>query len=185
MYFWCSFAQLEQLPHYPIRGSSPSNLCWMGCRRYSAASRLEVLLDEDEFRSFLQALELGDVLLLLQLSVAWYSKINFVFVFLIHRDGLHRTCLIIFNMFGCQNATFCGFVSGYGFLRTRGICDLIMFLLIECVAIKIGTFQRFFSPSSNRLPALDNWVSGCSSIRWMSLLLLPISESKSNVQLSL
>ena len=41
----------------------------MGCRRYSAASRHEVLLDGDDFRSFLQALELGDVLLLLQLRV--------------------------------------------------------------------------------------------------------------------
>ena len=41
----------------------------MDCRRYSAASRLDVLLDEDEFRSFVQALELGDVLLPLQLSV--------------------------------------------------------------------------------------------------------------------
>ena len=30
----------------------------MGCRRYSGASRLEVLLDEDDFRSFSQALEL-------------------------------------------------------------------------------------------------------------------------------
>ena len=36
---------------------------------YSAASRHEVLLDEDGFRSFLQALELGDVLLPLQLHV--------------------------------------------------------------------------------------------------------------------
>ena len=41
----------------------------MDCRRYSAASRHEVLLDEGVFRSFLQALELGDVLLPLQLSV--------------------------------------------------------------------------------------------------------------------
>ena len=41
----------------------------MGCGRHSAASRLEVLLDEDDFRSFLQALELGDVLFLLQLRV--------------------------------------------------------------------------------------------------------------------
>ena len=40
----------------------------MGCRRYSAASRHEVLLDEDDFR-YLQALELGDVLLLSQLHV--------------------------------------------------------------------------------------------------------------------
>ena len=41
----------------------------MDCGRFSAANRLEVLLDEDDFRSFLQALELGDVLLPLQLSV--------------------------------------------------------------------------------------------------------------------
>ena len=41
----------------------------MSCRRYSAASRHEVLLDEDDFRSFSQAPELGDVLLLSQLHV--------------------------------------------------------------------------------------------------------------------
>ena len=41
----------------------------MDCRRYSVASRHEVLLEEDEFRSFLEVLEIGDVLLLLQLSV--------------------------------------------------------------------------------------------------------------------
>ena len=41
----------------------------MDCRRYSAASRHEVLLDDDEIRSFVQALELGDVLRPLQLSV--------------------------------------------------------------------------------------------------------------------
>ena len=55
--------------HCPIRGSSPSNCCWMGCRRYSAASRLEVLLQEDDFRSFWRALERGNVLLLSQLHV--------------------------------------------------------------------------------------------------------------------
>ena len=41
----------------------------MDCRRYSAASRHEVLLNEDDFRSFLQSLELGDVLVPSQLSV--------------------------------------------------------------------------------------------------------------------
>ena len=41
----------------------------MGCRRYSAASRHEVHLDEDDFRSFSQSLERGDVLLLLHLRV--------------------------------------------------------------------------------------------------------------------
>ena len=36
----------------PIPRSSLSNCCWMSCRRYSAASRLEVLLDEDDFSIF-------------------------------------------------------------------------------------------------------------------------------------
>ena len=60
-----------------------------------------------------------------------------------------------------------------------------MFLLIESVVIKFGTFQRFFSIFETGLLVLDNWVLGFSSIRWMSLLLLAISESKSHVQLSL
>ena len=46
----------------------------MVCTRYSAASRHEVLLDEDDFQSFSQALELGDVLLLLQLRVTGTLK---------------------------------------------------------------------------------------------------------------
>ena len=41
----------------------------MGCRRYSAEGRPEVLLDEDDFRSVVQALELGYALLPLQLSL--------------------------------------------------------------------------------------------------------------------
>ena len=42
----------------------------MGCRRYSAASRLEVLLNENDFRSSSRALERGEFLLLSQLHVA-------------------------------------------------------------------------------------------------------------------
>ena len=41
----------------------------MDCGCYSAASRVEVLLDEADFRSVVQALELGYVLLPLQVSV--------------------------------------------------------------------------------------------------------------------
>ena len=41
----------------------------MDCKRYSPASRHEVLLDGDEFRSFSQVLELGYVLHPSQLSV--------------------------------------------------------------------------------------------------------------------
>ena len=59
-----------------------------------------------------------------------------------------------------------------------------MFLLIKSVAIKLGTFQGFFTHFVTILPVLDNWVLGFSSIRSMSLLLLATSESKSHVQLS-
>ena len=61
-----------------------------------------------------------------------------------------------------------------------------MFLLIESVAIKLGAFQGGSSLHFvTRLPVLDNWVLGFSSIRWMSLLLFATSESKPRVQLFL
>ena len=53
--------------HCPIHGSSPSN-CFVS-RRYFAANRLEVLLDEDDFRSSSRALERGNFRLLSQLHV--------------------------------------------------------------------------------------------------------------------
>ena len=56
----------------------------MDCRRYSAASRLEVLLDEDDFRSFRRALESGNVLLLSQLHVT-ILEVN---VYVLHLGGL-------------------------------------------------------------------------------------------------
>ena len=58
---------------------------------------------------------------------SWYSEINFEFLFLIHRDGSPRTCLIIFNMFRCQNTTFCGFVSGYA-----GLSVLVGSVTLSC-----------------------------------------------------
>ena len=42
----------------------------MGYRRYFAANRLEVLVDEDDFGSSSRALENGNFLLLSQLHVA-------------------------------------------------------------------------------------------------------------------
>ena len=41
----------------------------MGCRRYSTASRLEVLLDEDDFHTSRRTLGRGKCLLLSQLHV--------------------------------------------------------------------------------------------------------------------
>ena len=42
----------------------------MGCRRYSAATQLEVLLGEDDSQSSSRALERGSFLLVSQLHVA-------------------------------------------------------------------------------------------------------------------
>ena len=104
----------------PIRGSSLSNFRWVGCRRYTAASRHEVLLDEDDFRSFLQALELGGVLLLLQLRV---------------------TVLVLWKQF-CAPLSL---IHQYGSHHTCWVCAFIMFLLTKNVAIKLGTFLDFLS----------------------------------------
>ena len=59
-----------------------------------------------------------------------------------------------------QHATFCGFVSTCGSPRTRWICDIIMFLLIKSVAIKLGTFQGFFTQFCNTPSVLDDWGIG-------------------------
>ena len=110
----------------------------MDCRRYSAAASLTTECDSP-----------GTL------------KITVVFLLLIHRDGSPRTCLLIFNMFRCQHATLCGFVSTYGETRTRWICDIIMILLIKSVAIKFGTFQGFFTPFCNMSPCtliIGYWV---------------------------
>ena len=118
-----------------------------------------------------------------RVCLSWYSEINVVLILLIHRDGSLRTCLVSFNMFRCPHATFCGFVSAHGFPCTRWICDMIMFPLIKSVAIKLGTFQGFFTPFVARVLVPDSWVLGFGWIRWMSLLLLATSESKLHVQL--
>ena len=120
--------------------------------------------------------------------VSWNSEINSVLLLLIHQYGSPRTYLIIFNMFRCQHATFCGFVSAYGFPRTCWVCDFIMFLLTRSVVVKLGAFLDFLLWTHvhiRSLTVLDNWVLGFGWIRWVSLLLPAISESKSHIQLSL
>ena len=134
-------------PHYPIRGSSPSNFCWMGCRRYSAASRHEVLLDENDFRSFWQALELGDVLLLLQLRV----KIS-----------------VLWNQFCAPLSDPPIRVSAY------------LFGLLQHV--QVSTRNSWWIRVHIRVSAyLIIGFFGFGSIRWVSLLLPTISESKSHI----
>ena len=67
----------------PFHESSLSNCYWVGCRRYSAASRLEVLLDEDDFRSSSRILERAsfttacgnsDTLKSMSISTSWVNE---------------------------------------------------------------------------------------------------------------
>ena len=73
--------------HCPFHESSLPNRHWMGCRRYSAANRLEVHLDEDDSRSSSQAREHGkfsacfttacgnpDTLKSMSISSRWVNK---------------------------------------------------------------------------------------------------------------
>ena len=71
----------------------------MGCGRYSAASRLEVLLDEDDFDLFHKLLNSE---MFCFFTTACDSpgtlKSIFVLLFLLHQYGSPRTCLIFLNM---------------------------------------------------------------------------------------
>ena len=104
----------------------------MGCRRYSAAKRLEVLLDEDDFRFSWRALERGSFLLHSQLQV------NVYFLELSERLSTHgslRSCLICVYVFVCV-FVFCLQVqqtlarnSGWTFGPLTGLTVLVEFLV--------------------------------------------------------
>ena len=72
--FWALHLELFRITrttlHCPFHESSLSNRHWMGCRRYFAANRLEVLLDEDDSRSSSRVREHGRFLLVSQLHMA-------------------------------------------------------------------------------------------------------------------
>ena len=139
----------------------------MDCGRYSAASRHEVLLDEDEFRSFLQALELGDVLLPLQLSVTVLALWN-------------QFCVPLFDPFvtgfpvSVRSFSTC---PGVNTQRSVDSCPDTGFpVLVGSVTLSCFSWLRVSRSNLVRsrvssihqvtgLPALDNWVLGFSSIR--------------------
>ena len=119
-------------PHCPFHGSSPSNFCWMGCRRYSAASRLEVLLDGDDFRSFSRALERGSFLFVSQLHVPILTLwINVYFL-----ELGEQTCWLL----------------THGSPRSCLICVYVF----VCVFVFVNTFNRHWHTTQNR--SLRSWV---------------------------
>ena len=159
----------------------------MDCKRYSAASRHEVLLDEDEFRSLLQALELGDILLPFTTECDSPGTLKSIFCssFWSTVTGFpvpvrsFSTCL------------------GVNTQRFVDVCpDTSLPVLVVSVTLSCFSWLRVSRSNLARsrvsslhfvtsLPVLDNCVLGFSSIRWMSLLLPAISESNSHIQLSL
>ena len=147
----------------------------MDCRRYSAASRHEVLLDEDDFRSFSQALELGDVLLLSQLHVAVLVLWNQFRAPLFWSTKTGLTVLV-------WSSSTCVSVNTQHFVDSDPHTGLTV--LVESVTSSWSNMVRFSisfvdSWTHTGLTVLDNWVLGFDWIRWLSLL-LPATNHTSN-----
>ena len=158
----------------------------MGCTRYSAASRHEVLLGEDDVRSFSQALEFGDVLLHSQLHVTVLAFWNQLISCSSTNTGL--TVLV------WSSSTCVGNNNTQRFVDFDPHTDLTV--LVESVTLSCSSWLRASWSNLVRsrvsslhfvtsLPVLDSWVFGFAWIRWLSLLLTATSESKSHIQLSL
>ena len=159
----------------------------MGFKRYSGASRLEVLLDEDDYRSFSQALELGDVLLLSQLHVTGPGTLKSMLCssFWSTVTGLR---VLVWSLSTCLGVNTQRSVD---WCPHTGLPVLVGSVTLSCFSwLRLSRSNFVLSRVSSLhfvtgLPVLDNWVLGFTSIRWMSSLLLATSESKSHVQLSL
>ena len=144
------FRTTRRTLHCQVHGSSPSNFCWMCCRRYSAASRHGVLLDEDDFRSYWQALERGNFLSLSQLHVPMLVPWSRCWVLPPGWTLVHpRVSPFLLSAWCPRDQTSHLFRSP-----------------VNCC-----------SPTG--LTVLDKWVFGFGWIRWVSLLLPAISESNS------
>ena len=147
----------------------------MGCRRYSAPNRLEVLLDEDDFRSFWQAVELRDVLILSQVHVTilvLWSQCR--------APPPLRVSPVLFwssSIFVGINTLLCVDSNPH-----TGLTVLVEYLTSSWsnkVPFSIS-WVNWCSPTG--LSVLDNWVFGFGWIRWVSLLLPATSESNSFIQ---
>ena len=130
----------------------------MVCRRYCAASRHEVLLDEDDFRSFLQtsswtrrcsasstsARDSSGTLKSISCSSSWSTN-----------TGLPVPVWSSSSCLGVNTQRFVDSCPHTGLSVLVGVCDFIMFLLIKSVAIKRGTFLDFlFLSTHGSLPYL-------------------------------
>ena len=171
----------------------------MGCTRYSAANRLEVLLDEDDFRSSSRALERRSFLLVSQLHVAILTtlKVNVYFPRAEWTNLLVAHSRVSPFMFGLRlrfrlrlrlstSSTDTGTQLWLDGGPSTGLA-VLEFLLSRPnkTSFPISWVNEPDCCSLTGLPILDNWVFDFGWIRWESLLLPATSESNSFIQLSL
>ena len=148
----------------------------MGCRRYSAASRLEVLLDEDDFRS--------------SLTSSWTRKLFASFKTACDSPGTPKSTSRSSTFTGLSVLVWSSSSIFYrhwnatldGFNPTTGLT-----VLVEC-SVPSWPNKISFSISwvdscpPTGLTVLDNWVFGFGGIRWESLLLPATCEPNSFIQ---
>ena len=111
---------------------------------------------------------------------SWCREINFVFLFLIHRHGFPRTCLIFFFNFIGIDTQLCVDSN-----PPTGVT-----VLVECLMSSWSNKIPFStslvdSCQPTGLPVLDNWVLDFGWICWGSSQPPATSESYSFIQLSL
>ena len=152
----------------------------MGCRRYFAASRLEVLLDEDDSRSSSRARERGSSLLVS------HSEVNVYFLVLSEQtDGLsthksHRAYLI------CVYVSVCVFVFIYTFNRHwHTTLHKSLRAYIGAFAAKQDIFFDLLSKQTGRLLTYKSPVLDFGWICWEFSPPPAISEPNSFIQISL
>ena len=157
----------------------------MGCRRYSVASRLEVLLDEDDFRSFWRALELGNVLLLSQLHVkilVLWSQCRAPPTLV---DSCPPTGLPVLVWSSSSIFKGIGTQHWVDFKPPTGLPVLVECLMSSWLNKISFSISLVDSCPPTGLPILDNSVFGFGWIRWVSLLLPATCKSNSFIPLSI
>ena len=119
--------------HCPFHESSLSNCHSMGCRRYFAASRLEVLLHEDDSRSSSRAREHWSFLLVSQLHCG-------------NTDTLKSMSISS----SCVNKP-----AGLSTHRSPRSCLICVYVFV-CVFVFIYTFNRHWHTTLHKCPR--SWV---------------------------
>ena len=190
LHFWNCFRTTRITPHCPFHESSLSNRHWMGCKRYSAASRLEVLLDEDDSRSSSRARERGsfsacftpacgnrDTLKSMSISSSCREQIDEISTSN-KSPRSYLICVYVFCLRLCLDPSVSTDTGTQ--LENKSPCSWVF--LVPSRPNKTSfpiSWVNDCSPTGHTV--LDNWVFSFGWIRWESLLLPAISD----IQLSL